>query len=50
MPRRLWTEREVKRASDMRAAGHSYRETDEALGRWAGATQQRLEITLRFKA
>jgi hypothetical protein len=44
MPRRLWTEDEIKRANDMRAAGHSYSQIDEALGRRAGATQQRLEI------
>jgi hypothetical protein len=44
MPRRLWTEREVKRANDMRAAGYSYPTIDKALGRRPGATQQRLEI------
>jgi hypothetical protein len=44
MPRRLWTEHELKRASDMRAAGHSYGEIDKVLGRWAGATQQRLLV------
>jgi hypothetical protein len=44
MPRRLWTEGEVKRANDMRAAGYSYPTIDKALGRRPGATQQRLEI------
>ena len=42
--RRLWTEREVKRAKDMRAAGYSYPTIDKALGRRDGSTQQRLEI------
>jgi hypothetical protein len=44
MPRRPWTEGEVKRANDMRAAGYSYPTIDKALGRRSGATQQRLEI------
>jgi hypothetical protein len=44
MPRRSWTEGEVKRANDMRAAGYSYLAIDKALGRRSGATQQRLEI------
>jgi hypothetical protein len=44
MPRRSWTEGEVKRANDMRAAGYSYPTIDKALGRRPGATQQRLEI------
>ena len=44
MPRRVWTEDELKRARKMRAAGHSYPEIDKALGRWTGATQQRLDI------
>jgi hypothetical protein len=44
MPRRLWTEGEVKRANDMRAVGYSYPTIDKALGRRPGATQQRLEI------
>jgi hypothetical protein len=44
MPRRVWTEREVKRANDMRAAGYSYPTIDKALGRRGDATQQRLEI------
>jgi hypothetical protein len=44
MPHRSWTEGEVKRARDMRAAGHSYCEIDKALGRFRGGTQQRLEI------
>ena len=44
MSRRLWTEREVKRAKDMRAAGYSYPTIDKALGRRDGSTQQRLEI------
>jgi hypothetical protein len=43
-PRRSWSEDELKHALDLRAAGHSYREIDRALGRWAGATQQRLQI------
>jgi hypothetical protein len=44
MPRRSWTESEIKRASDMRAAGYSYPTIDKTLGRRPGATQQRLEI------
>jgi hypothetical protein len=44
MPRRAWTEGEVKRANDMRAAGYSYGTIDKVLGRHSGATQQRLEI------
>jgi hypothetical protein len=44
MPRRSWTEGEIKRANDMRAAGCSYPTIDKALGRRPGATQQRLEI------
>jgi hypothetical protein len=44
MPRRLWTDGEVKRANNMRASGYSYPTIDKALGRRLGATQQRLEI------
>jgi hypothetical protein len=44
MPRRSWTEGEIKRANDMRAAGYSYPTIDKALGRRSGMTQQRLEI------
>jgi hypothetical protein len=44
MPRRPWTDGEVKRAHDMRTAGYSYPTIDKALGRREGATQQRLEI------
>jgi len=44
MPRRAWTEGEVKRASNMRAAGYSYGTIDKVLGRGSGATQRRLEI------
>jgi hypothetical protein len=44
MPRRAWTEDEVKRACAMRAARLLYGEIDEALGRRAGSTKQRLEI------
>jgi hypothetical protein len=44
MPRRSWTEDEVKRARALRAAGYPYNKIDKALGRRAGATQQRLEI------
>ena len=44
MPRRSWTEGEIKRANDMRAAGYSYPTIDKALRRCDGATQQRLEI------
>ena len=44
MLRRLWTEHELERARDMRAAGHAYGKIDRALGRRDGATQQRLEI------
>jgi len=44
MPRRPWTEGEVKRANDMRAAGYSYGTIDKALKRSSGATQRRIEI------
>jgi hypothetical protein len=44
MPRRPWTEGEIKRARDMRAAGYSYPTIDKALRRPSGATQRRLEI------
>jgi hypothetical protein len=44
MPRRPWTEGEVKRANDMRAAGYSYGTIDKALRRSSGATQRRIEI------
>jgi hypothetical protein len=44
MPRRSWTESEIERANDMRAAGYSYPTIDKTLGRRSGATQQRLEI------
>jgi hypothetical protein len=44
MPRRPWSEYELNRAHAMRAAGQSYGQIDKALGRRAGATQQRLEI------
>jgi hypothetical protein len=44
MPRHRWTPGEVKRANDMRAAGHSYGAIDKALGRRYGATQRRFEI------
>jgi len=44
MPRRPWTEGEINRAHDMRAAGCSYGTIDKTLGRRNGATQQRLEI------
>jgi hypothetical protein len=44
MPRQSWTEDEVKRARNMRAAGYPYNKIDKTLGRRAGATQQRLEI------
>jgi hypothetical protein len=43
MPRRPWTEDEVKRACAMRAAGLLYGEIDKALGRRDGSTPQRLE-------
>jgi hypothetical protein len=43
-PRRRWSEDELKHALDLRVTGHSYREIDRALGRWPGATQQRLQI------
>jgi hypothetical protein len=42
--RRPWSGDELNHALDLRAAGRSYREIDRALGRWAGATQQRLQI------
>jgi len=44
MPRRLWTEYELKRARAMRVAGYSYSEVDKALGRSTGATQRRFEF------
>ena len=44
MPSRPWTDGEVKRAHEMRAAGYSYPTIDKALRRGAGATQRRLEI------
>jgi len=44
MPRRLWSEDELKRAHAMRVAGCSYGKIDEALGRSPGAAQRRLEI------
>jgi hypothetical protein len=44
VPRRSWTDSEIKRAAAMRAAGYSYPKIDRALGRRSGATQQRLEI------
>jgi hypothetical protein len=43
-PRRPWSGDELRHALDLREAGHSYREIDGALGRWPGATQQRLQI------
>jgi hypothetical protein len=42
--RRPWTEGEIKRAHDMRAAGYSYGVIDNTLRRRAGSTQRRLEI------
>ena len=42
--RQLWTDDDIKRARQMRAAGHFYSEIDKALGRRSGSTQQRLEI------
>jgi hypothetical protein len=44
MPRRSWTDGEVKRANAMRVAGYSYGTIDKALRRPSGATQRRLEI------
>ena len=44
MPRRPWTEGEVKRANDTRAAGYSYPTIDKTLRRPSGAAQRRLEI------
>jgi len=43
-PRRPWSEDELKHALDLHAAGRSFRAIDKALGRWSGATQQRLQI------
>jgi hypothetical protein len=43
MPRRLWTDDEVKRACAMRAAGLLYGEIDKMLVRRGGSTKQRLE-------
>jgi hypothetical protein len=40
MPRRPWTEDEVKRARDMRTAGYPYNKIDKALGRRAEAKAQ----------
>jgi len=37
MPRRSWTEGEIKRANDMRAAGYSYPTIDKMPGRRPGA-------------
>jgi len=39
-PRRPWTEDELNRAREMRAAGHFYGEIDRVLGRHAGASHQ----------
>jgi hypothetical protein len=41
---RRWTEDEIKRARDMRAAGRAYGEIDKTLRRRAGSTKQRLEM------
>jgi hypothetical protein len=43
-PRRPWSGDELKQALELRDAGRSYREIDRTLGRWPGATQQRLQI------
>jgi hypothetical protein len=43
MLRRPWTENELKRARDMRAAGHFDGEIDKVLSRRAGSTKRRLE-------
>ncbi|MFY9834896.1 MAG: hypothetical protein WAK55_00225 [Xanthobacteraceae bacterium] len=44
MLRRPWTENELERAREMRAAGHFDGEIDKVLGRRAGSTKRRLEI------
>ena len=44
MPGRPWTEEEIKRAHDMRAAGYPYGAIDRMLRRRAGATQRRFEV------
>jgi hypothetical protein len=43
MPPRPWTEDELKRARDMRAAGHFYAEIDKVLRRRTGSTERLLE-------
>jgi hypothetical protein len=45
IPRRPWTENELKRAREMRAAGHFDGEIDKVLGRRAGSTKRRLDST-----
>ena len=44
MPSRRWTEGEVKRAHDMRAARRSYREIDKALGRFPAERSKGLKL------
>jgi hypothetical protein len=44
-PRRPWTKNELKRAREMRAAGHFDGEIDKVLGRRAGSTKRRLGMT-----
>ena len=43
LPRRPWTEDELKLARDMYAAGYFYGEIDKVLKRRAGSTKRRLE-------
>jgi hypothetical protein len=43
MPGRPWTEDELKRAHDMRAAGYLYDVIDKMLGRRTGSTKRQLE-------
>jgi hypothetical protein len=43
LPRRPWTEDELKLARDMSTGGYFYGEIDKALKRRAGSTRRRLE-------
>jgi hypothetical protein len=44
MPGRRWSEDELKRARDMRAAGYLYDTIDKMLGRRTGSTKRQLEM------
>ncbi|MFY9840226.1 MAG: hypothetical protein WAK55_27915, partial [Xanthobacteraceae bacterium] len=43
VPRRPWTEDELKRARDMHAAGHYYEVIDRVLRRHSGSTKRQPE-------